>query len=280
MLRTVSLAALSLLLVTPALAQSGGLDLPLTFDETIDYELFGFAGADQSAIVTDPEDPTNNVVRVIRDAQAQTFAGTVIADGGLDNPIPFAPDATTMSVRVWTPEAGTPVVLKVEQSGVGAIAVESQPVLSTVGGMYETLVFDFADEAATRLALDFDATYNKLVVFFDFGMAGAGGPYYFDDIAFGDGEGGGMGNDSSSPASLTGRLTGGAPEVVELYVVNDIDGPQRRRRTAPFLQWRRHRRRRVRPRLVGLGGDYLHVTDDSTQFHDICGFAPDSTFPV
>ena len=191
MLRTASLAALSLLVI-PALAQSGGIALPVTFEESIDYEIVGFAGAEQSEIVADPADPDNNVVRVIRAAGAETFAGTVVANNGLEDPIPFTPDATTMSVRVWTPVAGTPVVLKVEQAGNGAVAVESQPVLSTVGGMYETLEFDFAAPAVG--SLDFSATYDKLVVFFDFGRPKGDAvetTYYFDDIAFGSDSGGG-----------------------------------------------------------------------------------------
>ena len=222
-LRAASSASLGfiflLAFVGASAAPMAQVSLPLTFEENIDYEIVGFAGAEQSEIVTDPADPSNNVVRVTRAAGSETYAGTVVANNGLQDPIPFAAGATTMSVRVWTPVAGTPVVLKVEQAGNGAVAVESQPVLSTVGGAYETLVFDFAAPAVG--SLDFSATYNKLVVFFDFGTAGAGGPYYFDDIAFGSGE-------MSGPSLVINEVDADTPgadtaEFVELYNAGDAD---------------------------------------------------------
>ena len=53
---------------------------------------------------------------------------------------------------------------------------------TTKSNAWETLVFDFATPASTPL--DITKTYDKLSIFFDFGVAGAGKTYYFDDVSF------------------------------------------------------------------------------------------------
>ena len=166
------------------------MDLPVTFeDPMVEYGLIGFAGAEASTIVTDPTDPANTVAQVVRSSSAAVFAGTVItnpAGDGLANPIPFTADDTKMSLRVWSPEAGIVVRLKVEDYLVGSISVETDQ-LTTVAGEWETLIFDFSDEVPFTPALDLDANYNKPVVFFNFGVEGAvagEATYYFDDLEF------------------------------------------------------------------------------------------------
>ena len=82
----------------------------ITFDSpTVKYTLTGFAGAEDSQVVTDPTTATNKVARVNRSATAETFAGTVVATGsGLTvGKIPFDAANTRMSVRVYSPTAGT-----------------------------------------------------------------------------------------------------------------------------------------------------------------------------
>ncbi len=220
--RSAALGLLFLLaFVGTSAAPMAQVDFPITFEDDIDYGILGFAGAEASEIVTDPSDDANSVVRVIRAANAETYAGTVIANSGLAEPVPFAPGATTISVRVWTPEAGTPVRFKVENSANGAVFVETE-LNSTMSGAWETLVFDFADEATGSPALDFSATYDKLVVFFDFGAAGAAeSTYYFDDIVFGSGE-------MSGPSLVINEVDADTPgadiaEFVEIYNAGDAD---------------------------------------------------------
>ncbi|MCK7481720.1 MAG: hypothetical protein M0C28_34530 [Candidatus Moduliflexus flocculans] len=55
---------------------------------------------------------------------------------------------------------------------------------------WETLTFDFANQAAGTAALNLAYTYNKVSIFFNFGVTGAAAgakTYYFDDVAFGGG---------------------------------------------------------------------------------------------
>ena len=183
---------LLLLPLASAQAQESPIALPVTFEEDIDYELVDFAGT-ASQLVADPTDAANTVVETVRTAGALVYAGTVVgATNGLAEPIPFTATATTLSMRVWTPEAGTPVRLKVEQNGNGAVNAETE-VTTTMAGAWETLVFDFTDEVEGTPAFDPNAVYDKLVVFFDFGVENATEPttYYWDDIAFAGGGGGG-----------------------------------------------------------------------------------------
>ena len=95
------------------------MNLPVTFDDaTIDYGLIGFGGAEQSTIVTDPTLSTNKVAKVIKTAAAELWAGTTVtapAQLGFSSRIPFTASSTKMNVRVWSPNAGIQVRLKVEE---------------------------------------------------------------------------------------------------------------------------------------------------------------------
>jgi hypothetical protein len=169
------------------------MDLPVvTFDSaTVAYGTADFGGA-ASSIVTDPGGGTNKVVQVVKPTSAQSWAGTTLtADGtlGLGHPIPFSPSATRMSVRVYTPAAGIPVRLKVEDHANNAVTCEAQ-VTTTQANAWETLVFDFGTPVSQTAALDFTKTYDKVSIFFDFGF-GVGGTAMtadltclFDDVAF------------------------------------------------------------------------------------------------
>ncbi|GEM56376.1 hypothetical protein B0A58_12330 [Flavobacterium branchiophilum NBRC 15030 = ATCC 35035] len=94
------------------------MDLPTTFEgTTVDYGVIGFEGAESSSIVTDPTLSTNKVVKVIKSATAQPWAGTTVSAAaglGFATNIPFTATNKKMNVRVWSPNAGIPVRLKVE----------------------------------------------------------------------------------------------------------------------------------------------------------------------
>jgi hypothetical protein len=87
--------------------------------------------------------------------------------------------------RTWSPTAGIPVRLKVEDAGDPTHSVETEAV-TTVAGGWETLVFNFANEATGTAALNPGYTFNKVSIFFNFGTTGVdggGGTFYYDDIA-------------------------------------------------------------------------------------------------
>jgi len=179
----------------------GGLtqmNLPVTFDvATVDYGLIGFGGAEASTIVTDPTNAANKVAKVIKSATAELWAGTTLsaANGsGFSTKIPFTATDKKMSVRVWSPNSGIKVRLKLEDSADGTKSVETEAT-STVANNWETLTFDFANQASGTAALDLAFNYNKASIFFNFGVTGATAgekTYYFDDVKFVTGGGGGL----------------------------------------------------------------------------------------
>ena len=132
------------------------MDLPVNFEgSTFEYGVIGFEGAEASTIEVDPTDATNTVVKVIKANTAQPWAGTTVtapAELGFATPIPFTSTQTQMSVRVWSPDAGIIVRLKVESHLTPTISVETDAT-TTVANGWETLVFDFANEGAGTAAL-------------------------------------------------------------------------------------------------------------------------------
>ncbi len=182
------------------------MSLPVSFDAAdIGYGLVGFGGAEASSIVTDPTDAANKVAKVVRAAAAETYAGTTVTDTragvqlGFAPKIPFNTTDTRMSVRVWSPDAGIPVRLKVEDSSDPNKSVETEATVTTAAG-WQTLTFDFMNQATGTSALNLAFNYNKATIFFDFGRAKAQAvekTYYFDDLAFVPGAGGGGGGGGS-----------------------------------------------------------------------------------
>ncbi len=164
---------------------AAAVDLPITFELNIDYVLQDFAGA-ATEIVVDPTDGANNVARTIRSNTAETFAGTVVGNMGFANDIPFSPGNTLMNVRVWSPEAGLPVRLKVESTTNASPGVESE-MMTTVAMEWETITFDFLNNA-TGNTLDVNGSYDRVVIFFNFEAMGSvvgEQTFYWDDLYFG-----------------------------------------------------------------------------------------------
>ena len=182
--------------------------LPVTFEETTAPVLTGFGGAEDSSVVTDPVAGTGKVAKVIKAAGSEVWAGTTVSTGANQSiaAVPFATGATSMNLRVWSPDKGIPVRLKLEDASNKDKSVEAEAT-TTVAGGWQTLTFNFANPAAGTAALNLATTYNKASVFFNFGTAGTGKTYYFDDLAFGAGPstggGGGGGGGAVSVLPVT-----------------------------------------------------------------------------
>jgi hypothetical protein len=168
--------------------------LPVSFDSvSVGYGLVGFGGAEDSTLVADPTNAANKVAKVVRAAGSETYAGTTVTatnsagvQTGFSPKIPFNTTDKSMTVRVWSPDAGIPVRLKVEDSTDGNKSVETEATVTTAGG-WQTLTFDFANQATGTAALNLGFNYNKATIFFDFNRAKASSvqkTYYFDDVAF------------------------------------------------------------------------------------------------
>ncbi|WP_026231915.1 T9SS type A sorting domain-containing protein [Neolewinella persica] len=172
------------------------MDLPVTFDDpNVNYGVIGFEGG-SAAIVPGPVDTVNRVGQATKDQDSGTSAGVTVTSlpggpAGFASPIPFTANATTMSVRVWSPTANIPVRLKVENANNNGVSVETEAMV-TVAAAWDTLVFDFSQEAMGTAALNLGSSYNKASIFFDFGSVPAATTnYFFDDMSFGGAGGGG-----------------------------------------------------------------------------------------
>jgi hypothetical protein len=158
------------------------IELPIGFDDVnFDYTFGDFGGAANS-IAADPKDAANKVMKVVKTAGAEVWAGTTMSTSlGLAKAIPLKAGATSMQARVYSPAAGITVKLKVEDRTNGNIAVETDAV-TTVANAWEVLEFNFANQSAGTPALNFSNTYDKASIFFDFGVNGSGKIFYCDDV--------------------------------------------------------------------------------------------------
>lgn len=168
------------------------IDWPVDFEGTsVNYTMSDFGG-NQSQMAMDPEDFSNHVIEVLKPVGAATWAGTTIGTpAGFATDLPLSMTESFMTVRVWSPDAGTPIRLKVEDSDDPTHTCETET-NTTVSKQWETLLFDFTNQApGTELlsvGLSMGWTYNMASIFFNFGTDGTtAGPatYFFDDVAFG-----------------------------------------------------------------------------------------------
>ena len=175
----------SVIPVTPPVAPPAASSLLLVDFEDSSTRGYADFGGNDSSIVLDPTDPTNTVVQSIKTMGALMWAGTTV--GSLDTnfaPLPFTASETVMTVRVYSPDAGIPVLLKIEDASDNSISVETTAT-TTVADAWETLTFDFSTGAPP---LNIDNTYNRVSIFFNFGTdgatVGADKTYYWDDVQF------------------------------------------------------------------------------------------------
>ena len=182
--------------------------------------LNGFGGAENSTLVG-PSDVgvppdgtrTGKWAKVVKNA-GETYAGTSVQRKANDAvpTMPFATGATKMSVRVYSAYPGMRVHLKVEQSGRPDFNSEVDA-FTSLSNTWETLTFDFgpaskhfvpsgpgpndyySDPASPKYQptqqLDVTKTYNKVNIFFDYGLGDSGyaampatRTYFFDDVKF------------------------------------------------------------------------------------------------
>jgi hypothetical protein len=160
------------------------INLPVTFDDpTVNYTVTDFGG-NATIDALDPGNAANKVKKTTKTNGSQTWAGTTIGTStGFASPVPFTSTSTQMSVKVYSPAAGIPVRLKVEDHLNNTHTVETEK-LTTVANAWETITFDFSTPAPTTPALNFTYTYDMASIFFDFGTAGNGKVFYWDDVKF------------------------------------------------------------------------------------------------
>lgn len=128
----------------------------------------GFGGG-ESAVIANPdasgENTSANVAQFTKSATAETFAGTFF---DLTSPLDLSTN-NRMVVNTWSPDANIVVRLKIENTADGSQFFELDA-NTTVANSWETLIFDLSTAPAFN--------YDRVVIFFDFGVAGAGSSGY------------------------------------------------------------------------------------------------------
>lgn len=148
--------------------------MPIDFEADIEYAFTNFGNA-ATDVVDNPdasgENTSSKVGHLNKASGSETWAGSFI---DLTDMLDVSA-GTTMTMKTWSPKSDIQVLLKIENQIDNNIAVEI-PATNTVADEWETLTFDFSDLDATQ-------SYGRVVIFFDFGNAGDGADFYFDDIS-------------------------------------------------------------------------------------------------
>jgi hypothetical protein len=148
--------------------------LPIDFESTsLDYAFVNFGNANASVVANPFVNAANGSAKVgklTKSAGADTWAGSYLTVG---NPIDFSV-MKKIKMKVYSPQAGIVIKMKVENATDATIFKESDVTLTTANSWQE-LTFDFT-------GINTANTYQKIVVFFNFGNPGVGLSYYFDDI--------------------------------------------------------------------------------------------------
>lgn len=118
-------------------------DLPINFDQKkTNYEFTDFGGA-YTTIVADPSGQAGNVAVTTKLAYAETWAGTTMSTSkGFASEIPINTSSSTFSVWVYSPDAGIPVRLKLEDHNNGNHSIETETQTTKVN-TWERLIFNF-----------------------------------------------------------------------------------------------------------------------------------------
>lgn len=152
------------------------LGLPLDFESGPTAYSFTEFGGSPVSVISNP-DPSGintsaNVAELTKAPASETWAGAFI---DLDNPVDLG-ISSTLTLKVWSPEAGIPVLIKLENPETGAeVEVQTQV---PVAEEWVEIEFDFSEGSLSE-------EWTRVVFFFNFGTSGMGERYYFDDLDYG-----------------------------------------------------------------------------------------------
>lgn len=150
---------------------------PIDFESsTVDYTFFNFGGGEDVGvpIIANPApdivNDSQTVAEYTKPSGSEPWAGTSVT---LNEPIDFS-TTTTVSMDVWSPAAGTPILFKVENADDADLFSEIQ-VNTTVANQWETVEFTLPN-------IDQAVEYSVIAIFFNFNTPGTGETYYFDNL--------------------------------------------------------------------------------------------------
>ena len=152
-----------------------GLVLPIDFQSTVAnfYPFTNFGNA-TTTVVNNPSatgfNTSTKVASSFKAVGAEVYAGSFLE---LASPINFSA-SNTIKMKVYSPQSGIIVKLKLENLANSNINIEKDA-STTVANAWQELTYTFTGIVNSN-------NYQRVVVFFNFGNAGTGLTYYFDDI--------------------------------------------------------------------------------------------------
>ena len=177
-----------------------------TFSET-GVAATGFGNMD-AAVIAEPTLTSNKVLQLVKPTNGETWAGATINTCGAGKigtvpTLPLSSSNKTMTLRVYSSVANVPVRMKLEDASDVTHSVETEATV-TAANTWETLTFNFANQATGTAALNTAYTFNKASVFPNFGTTvTAARTFYVDDLKF-------IGN-SSVPLTCPDAPVAGVP---------------------------------------------------------------------
>lgn len=177
-----------------------------TFSET-GVAATGFGNMD-AAVIAEPTLSSNKVLQLVKPTNGETWAGATMNTCGAGKigtvpTLPLSSSNKTMTLRVYSSVANVPVRMKLEDASDVTRSVETEATV-TAANTWETLTFNFANQATGTAALNTAYTFNKASVFPNFGTTvTAARTFYVDDLKF-------MGS-SSVPLTCPNAPVAGVP---------------------------------------------------------------------
>ena len=136
--------------------------------------MVNFGGLDIE-VANDPADASNKVAKLTKATDDETWAGVTVHLGGTGNSVTRIDPAQGITLRVYSPAAGLPIMVKIEDASNADALVEANA-STTKAGEWETLTFTYA-------AANDATTYNKVSVFPGFNTQ-FNEVYYIDELKY------------------------------------------------------------------------------------------------
>ncbi|MDA9886182.1 PKD domain protein [Flavobacteriaceae bacterium] len=199
-------------------------------DDIEDFEgtapVIGTFGNAAVAVINNPDatgiNTSAKVAEFTKPAGAEVWAGSNIV---LDAPLDIV-NFSKISLKTWSPKVGAVVKMKLENAD--ASITHEVDINTSVANTWEQLSYDFSAAPA--------ADYVNLVVFLDFGNAGDGSVYYYDDFKLVDDSGSSLSSPIQSFDGDTPTLTPFGNAAIAIISNPDSSGENTTANVAQFTK--------------------------------------------
>lgn len=142
------------------------------------------------------------VAKMLKSSGSEVWAGSFF---DINTPLDLV-NYSKMSIKTWSPKSGATVRLKVENTANNQEFFEID-VVTTVSNSWEELTFDLSTADTF--------TYDRIVIFFDFGTSGDDSVYYYDEFN--------LVNDSGNAVSIFQDFETANPAFTVFGNISDIE---------------------------------------------------------